>query len=460
MIFLSSGLLILFFALLLVAVVILYLGQQKEKVVRVVTLRSLSKLWVKEGNKEVHISELSPLWREIRHREEKNVSFDFEDIRAAALMEKIDHWGWFKKFPLQRNVCGQILSLLEKENDCPSVVNIQGDVEGGWDENTFQILSRTTLLHHSINVAEQVVQLLSENEAWHVIPDTMVAALGHDLGKLKSMHRYLYSLGEHPLAAGRPLSRINEFKQLPRKEEILQAIKLHHKMPKGLLGTTLKKADQLARQKELEENSLELAEKKSEQKKDTYENRCGAAWQAQEDIYGETSGASQKKSKSEAPVSVDISAWFDAAQFLEELKPHINKMYGRQFFAFSMSNGYVYFQAKVLEDIARQQAEKAGCMEIATMAKRDKSMRNVLFTIVHQLRTEHEVIADGLIKKKFFGGYFSVTRKIGKPMKGFYTPFHAEAFAAKGHTAGFIAEMEQAKPKMLKDIIKVSPYTE
>ena len=44
-----------------------------------------------------------------------------------------------------------------------------------------------------------------------------------------------------------------------------------------------------------------------------------------------------------------------------------------------------------------------------------------------------------------------MTRKIGKPIKGYYTPFHAEAF-------GSIAEMEQNKPKMLRDIVKVSPY--
>ena len=44
-----------------------------------------------------------------------------------------------------------------------------------------------------------------------------------------------------------------------------------------------------------------------------------------------------------------------------------------------------------------------------------------------------------------------MVRKIGKPMKGYYTPFHAEAF-------GSIAEMEQGKPKMLRDIVKVSPY--
>ncbi|MEA3466676.1 MAG: HD domain-containing protein [Thermodesulfobacteriota bacterium] len=450
--FWNSALLVLLFALLLVVIVVLYLGQQKEKVVRVVTLRNLSKLWEKEGRKEIHISELSPLWREIKYREDDDVTFDFEDLRATALMEKIDNWGWFKKCSLQRNACGHILSLLDKESDCPSVVNIHGDVEGGWDENTFQILSRTTLLHHSINVAEQVVQLHSANEAWHVIPDTMVAALGHDLGKLKSIRGYLYSLGEHPVASARPLSGIDAFNQLPRKDEILQAIKFHHKMPKGLLGKTLKKADQLARQKELEENSLAF-KNEVEQRKGIYKNRGTATWQAQEDIFGKTGGVSEKKSKSEAPESMDISTWFDAAQFLEKLKPHINKMYGRQFFAFSMSNGYVYFQVKVLEDIAREQAEKAGCMEIATMAKRDTSMRNVLFTIVHQLRTEHEVIASGLIKKEFFGGYFLVTRKIGKPMKGFYTPFHAEAF-------GSIAEMEQAKPKILKDIVKVSPYTE
>ena len=143
-------------------------------------------------------------------------------------------------------ICGQILKLLDQEGHCPSVVDIQGDVEGSWDENTYQLLAGTTLLDHSLNVAEQVVQLLSEDKACHVIPDTMIAALGHDLGKLESMRGYLYSLGEHPLAAGRPLAGIAGFKELRRKDEILQAIKLHHKRPQGLLGKTLKKADQKA----------------------------------------------------------------------------------------------------------------------------------------------------------------------------------------------------------------------
>ena len=83
---------------------------------------------------------------------------------------------------------------------------------------------------------------------------------------------------------------------------------------------------------------------------------------------------------------MDISGWFDAAAFLEELKPYINKMFGRRFLAFSMPDGLVYFQVKVLEEVARKQAERAGCMEIATMAPKDLTMRQVLFTIVHHLR--------------------------------------------------------------------------
>ncbi len=148
---------------------------------------------------------------------------------------------------------------------------------------------------------------------------------------------------------------------------------------------------------------------------------------------------------------MDIAAWFDAALFLNELKPYINKMFGRRFMAFSMSDGHVYFQVKVLEEVARKLAEQAGSMEIATMAQGDESMRSVLLSIVNHLRADHEVIARGLIKDTFFGGYFNVTRKIGKPIKGYYTPFHAEAF-------GSIADMEQNKSKILRDIVKVSPY--
>jgi len=470
----EDGLLWLGFALAAIASIVLSLGKKKPPAIEKIHLRDLSALWTKEGTKTIHISELSPLWRDDQFIALEDESPTLANPRAAAFLKNIQHWSWFEKFPLQKAICRQILKILDQEGHCPSVVNIHGDVEGSWDENTFRILAQTTLLDHSLNVAEQVAQLLSDSRAWHVIPDTMIAALAHDLGKLESMRGYLYSLGEHPLAAGRPLAALPGFKDLPRKEEILRAIKLHHKKPDGLLGKTLKKADQLARQKELEEVVLQYAPKEtpkipltesargeasSVDKKDfpptlavqTDSNKPASAWQAQMDIYGENGDDSQDKPVSAKPKLMDISKWFDAEAFLEELKPYINKMFGRRFLAFSMPNGIVYFQVKVLEEVARKQAERAGCMEIAAMAPKDLTMRQVLFTIVHQLRGDHDVIARGLIKDAFFGGYFMVSRKIGKSMKGYYTPFHAEAF-------GSIAEMEQAKPTLLLDIQNVSPF--
>lgn len=474
----ESGLLWLAIALLSVATAVLVFGKKKgPPMVREITLRDLSDLWTKRetGTKTIHISELSPLWRDEKLIAELDLRLpDLTTPRAASFMEKhIRGASWFQKAPLHRAICGQILQILDQEGNCPSVVSMTSDVEGSWDENTYQILAQTTLLDHSLNVAEQVVRLLGESESWHVIPDTMIAALGHDLGKIESMRGYLYSLGEHPLASGRPLAGIAGFKELPKKEEILRAIKLHHKMPDGLLGKIIKKADQLARQQELEEAAALADTPKSVPDKIFYlvppkhggepqmeatpplvrkesTDKAAAAWKAQADIY-EEDGGDEAKDTTDVPKLMDISSWFDAVQFLQELKPYINKMFGRRFLAFSMPDGHVYFQVKVLEEVARKQAERAGCMEIATMARDDHTMRQVLLTIVQQFRGENDIIDRGLIKDNFFGGYFTVTKKIGKSIKGYYTPFHAEIF-------GSIAEMEQSKSETLRNIQKVSPF--
>jgi hypothetical protein len=418
----------------------------------IVPLAGLCQRWARPSPKVVHIAELVHLWR----AQPGEGGEPLAQPRARAFARQLGEWAFFSRFPLQQAVCTRIVQLLDREGLCPSVVDTRGDVEAAWDATTYRILAKTTLLDHSLNVAEQVVRLLSEQQAWHVIPDTMVAALGHDLGKLGSQKSSLYALGEHPLAAGKPLAGIAGFKELERKEEILRAIKLHHKLPEGLLGATLKRADQLARQQELEE-TVEAHEPEVEQAEAKASpvsirpviNGSMAARQAQVDIFNENPGTHQKGGAAPLP-PIDISGWFDAAAFLKELRPAINRLAGRRFAAFSMADGHVYFQVKVLEEVARKQAERAGCMEIATMAGDDLTMRRVLCAIVDRLRRE-EVIARGLIREGYFGGYFLLTRKFGKELKGYYTPFHAEAF-------GSIAEMERDKPDLLRGIVKVSPY--
>ena len=71
--------------------------------------------------------------------------------------------------------------MLEKEGGCSSVVNAADDVEASWDFNTYTLLGKTSLLDHTLNVARETIKRLNEDDANHVIPDAMIAALGHDL---------------------------------------------------------------------------------------------------------------------------------------------------------------------------------------------------------------------------------------------------------------------------------------
>ncbi len=444
-------------------ILVLRSEEQEPSFLEQMTLSALSQRWVRpkpftriEGVK--HISELAHLWRNKQVIAEGIEKFVLAHPRSRSFASQLRSWSFFNQAPGQRAVCLEIVRLLDREGQCPSVVDVQGDVEAAWEQNTYRILAKTTLLDHSLNVADQVVKLLSDHQAWHVIPDTMVAALGHDLGKLKSARGSLYALGEHPLAAGAIISGIPGFKELSRKEDILRAIKMHHKLTEGLLGKTLKKADQQARQQELErcvgvEQTEEITESNEEEAKEKPPQLSSreAVQRVQADIYGETIDPTPGRAEIAPPQRMDISRWFDAAGYLAMLKPYINRVDGRRFLAFSMADGLVYCQVKALEEVARKQAQEAGCMEIATMAQDDSSMRQVLFSVVQHLRQQPEVIAAHLIKATYFGGYFLVTRKFNKEMRGYYTPFHAEAF-------GSIAEMERSKPDLLRDILDVSPY--
>ncbi|MBU4395047.1 MAG: HD domain-containing protein [Proteobacteria bacterium] len=340
---------------------------------------------------------------------------------------------------LQQAVCRDLLSLLDTEGQCPSVVNVGRDVEASWDSNTYTLLGQTNLIDHSLNVAEQVICLLQASETGFLMPDTIIAALSHDLGKLPSIRGHLYSLGEHPLAAGRILVGLQSFKQLPLKEEILQAVKFHHKQPQELLGKTLKRADQLARQQEIEQAQERLQPLEEPPK---WHNEA----KSQDGIFEEKP---ETKKNVAVPKLIKLP-WLDTHALLKDMRPYINKLEGRRFQAFSMPNGFVYFMPKILEVIAKKQAEKAGVLEVGSMEKEE--MREVLLSIVHQLRQE-DVIANGLLQNNYFGAYFTVTMKSGVTMNGYYTPCHAEAFDS-------IAVMEDAKSGILLDVVSVESVHE
>jgi len=459
---------------------VVFFGGKKKKVPtkqQEIPLSQIAKLWAdSQQTGQLHIKDIAPLWRKSTITEDERSEYVFKYIGVKNFfLHTIDIQPWFDQAEAHKEICYQILRMLEEEDPCSSVVNPSNDVEASWDTNTYRMLGRTTLLDHTLHVAKHTVDLLMAAEAHHVIPDAMIAALGHDLGKLPSNHTHLYSLGEHPLAAGRLLAEIELFKTISRKEEITKSIKQHHMRPEGLLGKTLKKADQKARQQELEEavemqpeeeqhtneaadreaapQDLKPAEEKKSLPAPSLAAQNALARQADTDIYGdvESNQASARWSHIDSRRKINISTWFDAQEFIEELKPYINRIQNRRFMAFSMPSGYVYFQPKVIEEVAREQARKAGAMDIATMGEKDKTMQKVLLSIVEHFRNKG-VIACDLIKDGYFGGYFTININGGKTtMKGYYTPFLAEAF-------GSLAEMERKKKGVIKNFSSVELF--
>jgi hypothetical protein len=436
---------------------VIFSGGKKRGVIATekqeIPLHDIAKIWTAgQRTGQLHIRDIAPLWRKSTLTTKEKSDYLFNDTGVELWFNThILKAPWFDQAKAHVEICYQLLRMLEAEDPCSSVVNPAGDVESSWDNNTYAMLGRTSLLNHSLHVGEQTIALLVTAEAQHIIPDAMVAALGHDIGKLPSNRPHLYSLGEHPLAAGRVLAEIGPFKRLSRKEDISRAIKHHHSSPEGLLGKTLKKADQKARQRELEEaveqlqkeskeisTSLKLPEvQKSPATTKEVQDQGILARKADADIYGENNCPIHNTNSSK-PERINISTWFDVQQCIAELKPYINRIQNRRFMAFSMPDGYVFFQPKAIEEVIRKLAGAAGAMDIATMDAKDKTMQTVVFSVVDHFRTEHDLIARNLIGDQYFGGYFNITMKSGKVMKGYYTPFKAECF-------GSIAAMEEDK---------------
>ena len=141
--------------------------------------------------------------------------------------------------------------------------------------------------------------------------------------------------------------------------------------------------------------------------------------------------------------------WFDEKEFIELLRPYINRFEGKTWKAVSMRNGVVYFQVEPLwlgiKKLAALHKNRS-----VLMGDADQSIRqDYLYTVVKRLR-EKGMIA-GLIQKEYFGGYFNVHTSDGKQCNAYFTPFNAEAFADS------VSELEELKQGSLKEIIKIEP---
>ena len=234
-----------------------------NEIVQEIPLERLAELWRqgKIGQVEIPLEKLTPIWKESKNDDDEQPDIILRHERARKFWQYIAKY--FKRYPDHYPVCAHILTILDQEGDCPSVVNVQtyvNDFESSWDSNTYKMLGMVTLFDHSLNVAEQIIKQLIDIEAEHVIPDGVIAALAHDVGKIPSLQPQLYASGDHPIVSGTTLITLQGFKNLndKDKEAISNAVKYHHKNAEGLLSQQVRRADQQARQIEMDWAADEL----------------------------------------------------------------------------------------------------------------------------------------------------------------------------------------------------------
>jgi hypothetical protein len=415
-------------------------GNKKE-----IALDALSTIWSRHRNTVVSLEQLAGIWRKDAGQppvEAEGMVFnhpEMHDFHNEYVKDRT-----FSVTPAGK-VVKEILGLLDREGDCPSVVNTKGEAEGYLDKNAYDVLAGVTLYQHTLSVAREMVKAFKGSAA--VLPKVLIASLGHDLGKLPSYRKTLYSMGDHPLMSITILEGLKGYRELPYKDEITRAIADHHRNPKGLLGEKLKEADHAARRMEMARN-VQGHMKEAERKPDGPEQLSQPTPIAETDreciFITHSKEEKERVSLKEIPLP-----WFDADRFMVELKPYINRLVGPRWGAFSMPDGYVYFQTGVLEEVAKKLGK--GDPDISLMDSDRELKRNILYSIVCNLRRQKDAIARGLIKDGYFGGQFIVRMRDGKEHGFYYTPFNAEAFGEA------VSYFESLKAGKIKEIAEVSP---
>lgn len=221
-------------------------GIEREKLVEI------SWLW---AAKELHLAKIAILWREPEEAPEKAAQV----VRPHFSRPEIDLF--YDEFiagrPVvkgkRRTVIVKILQLLDVEGDCPSVVGkgekaYTHEPERGLGDELYQYLSQVPVWKHSLLVARKYAVKFQHDV---MLPDALIIALGHDLGKLRCYYSKIYKSGDHATLSTNILNGIPEYSGLSNRIELNRVIQGHHLMvPDSRLTAQLKAADSEARTEE------------------------------------------------------------------------------------------------------------------------------------------------------------------------------------------------------------------
>jgi len=338
-----------------------------------------------------------------------------------------------------------LLSILDQHGHCPSVVQVTGDREHEELGNVYGILSQVSLLDHSLNVAEKIVEGMVDRRVKDpemLVGKLLVAALGHDIGKIPGLtDAAKYSKGDHAYVSYLVLKKAVLTDTFPQREEILKAVREHHyRVDEGLTGQ-LRRADHMAREMEAEQ----LASQGQE---------IGdlVAALASSHTVDQKPVSEPRKQGGQAPPLLNLD-WLDLDEFLQFVEPHINVEDEGHFKAFSMNNGLVYLMLSLVSDTVVRLAQKHNHPEVLVGCETKEKKRSIEYTVKTMLAQRGFIpsfIGDG-----YSGARFALYDKNGKKLTaGIYMPVSAEAFKtplseleAKKNNCPFIKQIADVQPK-------------
>ena len=280
-----------------------------------------------------------------------------------------------------------VVKILEEYGDCPSIVTagVERDEECTDLYSIRDTLAKVTLRDHTYRVTELALAVLKQTyrDGDLMIPKVLVAALGHDLGKIPRFRATAaHAMGDHPVVSALKLQECFAGTSIPWFSEVLDAIKGHHRIGKDRLGVILRQADGQARVKEMILSTQEMQEK-------------------------------------------PLDSWCAGSEVLAIVAPRINRpLKGNKWAAFSLK-GVVYVTPDALLEAAKELARQKKIVEMGLIRSTDRE--DTLRRLVKILGAADLLAME--IGEHFYGRPFDIfTKKAGIKQRGYFVPVKLEAF--------------------------------
>ncbi|HOS59001.1 MAG TPA: HD domain-containing protein [Syntrophorhabdaceae bacterium] len=316
-----------------------------------------------------------------------------------------------------RNVLGKIKALVEivdRHGNCPSLV-VMKDFRDEESDDLLSIaglLARVTAKNHIFRVVRIALRLLKDEyklpDAF--IPNVIVAALGHDIGKFPEYRKDdTYSKLDHPVISAKVVATVIPQTEITWITPVLEAIRAHHSNINNnndMVLILLKDADGRAREEEVTKQSPAL------------------------------------KSK-------PLKEWFDVGEFLGMVRPHINVTQTNNRWGAFSHDGVVYVNPEFMFQLANEYAIKKEIINIQLIQR--KNLEKVVKDVVKILYDSKKLTPD--MKENWHYRRYSIETQMGKKVANInLIPIVESNFAN-------VDEIERIKDSISDNIVKVEAKT-